>query len=129
MDITTKIILIISFIVPITIITIGCLLPEKKYSYSFSTITKKYKILFIRREGYYNNDFYVEYLNENNIISSKTIYRPVMSIGEESQLIEDILITKEIETGEEDTNIIRNYIILTQEDYDKIKDAYVKIGW
>lgn len=129
MDTTTKTILIISFVVPIIIIIIGLLLPEKKYSYSFSTITKKYKILFIRREGYHNRDFYVECLNENNTISSKTIYRAVMSLGEESQLIEDILITKEIETGEEDMRVTKNHIILTKEDYDKIKDSYIEINW
>ena len=132
MDATTKIILTISFIIPIIIIIIGCLLPKKKYSYSYSTITKKHKILFIRREGIYD-EFYIEYLNEDNTISSKTIYWTTVfnkiSIGKKSQLIEDVLIIIEIETGEEDIDIIKSHIILTKEDYDKIKDAYVEIGW
>lgn len=93
--------------------------PKKsKYTYTETETTKEYKILFVRRNNFHS--FYVEYLDQNNIVSSITVYSVV--IGDESKLFLDIRVTIEAETGKEDIKEIESYISLTKEDYYKIID-------
>lgn len=95
-------------------------LPKKpKYTYTATKEFKEYEILFVRRNNSCAN-FYVEYLDENNMVFSTTC--PLAIIGDENKLVVSVYTIREEETKEEDTKKTGILLYLTKEDYNKIID-------